>query len=250
MYKGKKIGVSVPAYNEEKLIGRVISTMPLFVDRIIVVDDNSTDLTCKIVSSFFSVYPDRLILICNERNLGAGGATLEGHRRSLAEGMDIMVVMDGDAQMDPDDLPAILEPLVSGRADYVKGNRFEGGEAWKNMPKIRFWGNIGLTLLNKITSGYWNVNDPQSGYTAITREAFEKLELKNIKPGYHFQNDMLVHLNIHNMRVEDVGIKAIYGIGEKSGFTTLWALFSFSRYMAARFFTGLMKSIFGMNFIF
>lgn len=241
MYKGKLIGVSVPSYNEEKLVGRVITTMPEFVDRIIVVDDCSRDNTAQVAQALQQQTGERLILIRHETNQGVGGAVLSGHRRGFQEGMDVMVVMAGDAQMSPDDLPAILDPVVEGRADYAKGNRFFNREAWTKMPRLRFFGNAGLSMLTKIVSGYWHVSDPQSGYTALSRQAFERLDLGNIRRGYHFENDMLIHMNVASLRVVDVPIQAVYGVGEKSGIRHLWAVFSFSWYLAGRFFWRLVE---------
>lgn len=235
MYKNKSIAVIVPAYNEEKLVGKVISTAPDFVDKIIVIDDASKDATSEVVHSYARQMPERVILICHETNKGVGGAILTGHKRALEEGMDIMVIMAGDAQMDPADLPAILDPVVEGIADFSKGNRFINGEAWLKMPRVRFFANAGLSFLNKFASGFWHISDPQCGYTAITAEALKKLDLDTIRADYHFENSMLIHLNMINARVEDVPIHAIYGIGEKSGINHVKALFSFSYFLFKAF---------------
>lgn len=235
MYRSKNIGVVVPCYNEENLIGKVITTMPDFVDRIIVVDDGSNDHTSEVVSSFLDDYPGRLILIRNDTNQGIGGAVVTGHRKALEESMDIVAVMAGDAQMDPEELSVILDPVVEGHADYAKGNRFINGEAWKYMPKIRYFANAGLSMLNKIAIGYWHVADPQCGFTAISRSALQKLDLEKLSTGYQFENSLLLMLNIHNQRVMDVPVRAIYGIGEKSGINHLWALLAFSIFLVRGF---------------
>jgi glycosyltransferase involved in cell wall biosynthesis len=235
MYKEKKIAVIVPAYNEEKLISKVITTMPEFVDKIYVIDDASDDQTFDIVNNFVTIFPDRICLIHHEKNIGVGGSILSGHKQAVLDGMDIMVVMAGDAQMDPADLTNILKPIVENKADFSKGNRFISGEAWKKMPKIRFYANAGLSFLNKFSSGYWQISDPQSGYTAITRTIFQKLDLNSIRLDYHFENSMLINLNMINARVTDVPIKAIYGIGEKSGINHLKALTSFSFFLFKSF---------------
>lgn len=235
MYQGKKIAVVVPAYNEEKLVARVIQTTPDFVDRIIVVDDASQDRTCHVVSELLPEYAGRLLLVQHTTNQGVGGAILSGHRKAIDEGMDVMAVMAGDAQMDPADLPAILDPVVENKADYSKGNRFINGQAWKHMPRVRYFANAGLSMLNKIAVGYWHISDPQCGYTAITRQALERIDFENLRRGYHFENSVLLALNIHQLRVVDVPIQAIYGIGEKSGINHLWALVSFSFYLLGSF---------------
>ena len=235
MYRDKKIAVVVPAYNEEKLVGQVISTMPDFVDAIIVVDDSSKDCTSDIVNAFVQKMPDRLCLIRHDKNQGVGGAIMTGHARAIELGMDVMAVMAGDAQMDPVDLSAVLDPLIDGEADYSKGNRFINGEAWRRMPRVRFYANAGLSLLNKFSSGYWHVSDPQCGYTAITSKIYQRLDLNSISKDYYFENAILIALNMVNARVVDVPIHAVYGIGEKSGINHLKALITFSFYLFKTF---------------
>jgi len=228
MYQDKVIAVVIPAYNEEKLVGRVIETMPEFVDHIIAVDDASEDQTLQVVESFLPRLQNRLLVIHHDTNQGVGAAIISGHQKALEIGADISVVMAGDAQMDPIDLPTLLDPVVSKLCDYSKGNRFFGGEAWKNMPRVRFFANAGLSMLNKIASGYWHIADPQCGYTAISSTALRKINLASIRKRYHFENSMLFHLNIENLKVMDVPIRAVYGIGESSGINEIWAFFSFA----------------------
>jgi len=220
MYKDKKIGVVVPAYNEEKLIGTVIKTIPDFVDSIIVVDDSSQDETVQIVQGYQSEN-DKIILIRHETNQGVGGAIISGYKKALELEIDLTAVMAGDGQMDPNDLQRIIEPVVSGEADYVKGNRLFRGESWKMIPHYRYLGNSILSLLTKIASGYWHIADFQSGYTAISSAALKRLNLDKIYKGYGMPNDMLIHLNINNFKVRDVSVKPVYNIGENSGIR-LW----------------------------
>lgn len=217
MYKGKKIAVVVPVYNEELLISRVIDTMPAFVDKIVVVDDASRDNTVGIVSEYVARTPDRVILIRHDDNQGVGGAIATGYKWCRDEEIDIAAVMAGDAQMDPADLPAILDPIVNGEADYTKGNRLVTGEAWETIPRVRYLGNAMLSLLTKVASGYWHVADSQSGYTAISLKALKTINPDNIFKRYGMPNDLLVRLNIYNFRVRDVTVRPIYGVGEKSG---------------------------------
>ena len=176
MYQHKKIAVVVPAYNEEKLIGRVIETVPRFVDRVYVIDDCSTDGTCEKAEAYLGDRADRQTRVCLLRhveNQGVGAAIVTGYKEAMADGMDVVAVMAGDGQMDPDDLPRVIEPVVLDHADYVKGNRLFTGEAWQKIPRYRYLGNATLSLLTKIASGYWHVADSQTGYTAISREALE-----------------------------------------------------------------------------
>ena len=216
MYKNHIIGVVVPAYNEEKLIAQTINAMPDFIDNIIIVDDASTDRTSPIVRDI-AITNNKIILISHEKNRGVGGAISTGYIWCRDHDVDIAVVMAGDGQMDPADLPALLEPMVKDHADYTKGNRLITGEAWKKIPRIRYLGNSILSFMTKIASGYWHVTDSQTGYTAINKKALHLLPIENIYPRYGMPNDFLVTLNIYNMRVKDVPVRPVYGIGEKSG---------------------------------
>jgi len=216
MYKNHIIGVVVPAHNEEKLIAQTINAMPDFIDNIIIVDDASTDRTSPIVRDI-AITNNKVILISHEKNRGVGGAISTGYIWCRDHDVDIAVVMAGDGQMDPADLPALLEPMVKDHADYTKGNRLITGEAWKKIPRIRYLGNSILSFMTKIASGYWHVTDSQTGYTAINKKALHLLPIENIYPRYGMPNDFLVTLNIYNMRVKDVPVRPVYGIGEKSG---------------------------------
>ena len=217
MYEGKTIAVVVPAYNEEKLIGRVLETMPDFVDLIIVVDDASTDQTLDIAASYRGLLGDRLVLLYHKENQGVGAAIVTGYQQALAREIDVTAVMAGDAQMDPADLGRVVAPVVRGEAEYVKGNRLFRGESWQMIPHYRYLGNAVLSLLTKIASGYWHIADSQSGYTAIARIALERLDLDHIYTRYGMPNDMLVKLNAGNFRVCDVSVRPVYYIGEISG---------------------------------
>src|SRR5215471_8917260 len=217
MYEGKTIAVVVPAYNEEKLIGRVLETIPDFVDLIIVVDDASTDQTLDIAASYRGLLGDRLVLLYHKENQGVGGAIVTGYQQALAREIDVTAVMAGDAQMDPADLGRVVAPVVRGEADYVKGNRLFRGESWQMIPHYRYLGNAVLSLLTKIASGYWHIADSQSGYTAIARIALERLDLNRIYKRYGMPNDLLVKLNVGNFRVRDVSVRLVYNIGEISG---------------------------------
>lgn len=216
MYKEKKIGVVVPCYNEETQIGIVIETMPDFIDKIVVVDDKSRDRTSEVVREYQAKQPEKIVLIRHEDNKGVGGAISSGYVWCRDNNMDVAVVMAGDAQMDPNDLPDLLDPVVEGKTDYSKGNRLITGEAWKKIPAVRYFGNAALTLMTKAASGYWHVTDSQTGYTALNRRALHLLPVEEIYSGYGMPNDFLVTLNIYDMRVTDVPINPLYGVGEKS----------------------------------
>ena len=215
MFDGKRIAAVVPAYNEEGAIARVLAAMPGLIDTIHVVDDCSTDRTAEVIRQAAGTDP-RVQPVFLSQNSGVGGAIEAGYRAALAAGADIAVVMGGDGQMDPAELPALLGPVADGSADYAKGNRLVMGDSWRQIPTERFIGNAALSFLTKIASGYWHVADSQSGYTAINRRALEALLEHGIYPRYGMPNDVLVKLNIHRMRVRDVPMRPVYGVGEQS----------------------------------
>lgn len=209
MYRGRSIGVVVPAYNEELLIAKVIQTMPDYVDRIYIIDDCSTDRTFKISAGYLSDY--RLKLMRHRTNKGVGAAIANGYRQALNDKIDIIAVMAGDHQMDPHQLSKLLDPLVEGAADYCKGDRLSNPALTKGMSRWRRSGNIILTRLTRVSSGYRKLQDPQNGYTAITRETLSHLDLNKIYPRYGYCNDLLAKLNVLGAIVADVSIPARYG---------------------------------------
>jgi len=227
MYRDKTIAVIVPAYNEEKLIERVCKSIPAFVDHIVVVDDASRDRTGEIVKTCQREEP-RITYIRHVKNEGVGGAIVTGYKWAKEKEINISVVMAGDAQMDPQDLPKLLDPVAAGETDYSKGNRLFTGEAWGIIPKTRYLGNAILSFLTKITSGYWHVADSQSGYGAVTSEVLKTIDLDSIYKRYGMPNDFLVRLNVYHFRVRDVAVKPIYGIGERSGIKIYRVVFTLS----------------------
>jgi len=211
---GQRVAVVVPAHDEEKLIAETIRSIPGFVDRVLVVDDASRDGT---VAAVRGLGDPRVELIVHERNLGVGAAIITGYKRALEERIDVTAVMAADAQMDPGDLETLVAPVARREVDYAKANRLFTGQAWEVIPRYRYLGNAFLSLMTKIASGYWHVADSQSGYTAISLEMLELLDLDRIYQRYGFPNDMLVHLNVWNARVRDYPSRPIYGVGERSG---------------------------------
>jgi glycosyltransferase involved in cell wall biosynthesis len=227
MYRDKTIAVIVPAYNEEKLIGKVLKTIPPFIDHIVVVDDASLDQTGEIVKAHQKEDP-RIVYIEHMRNEGVGGAIITGYKWAKDNEIYISVVMAGDAQMDPKDLPLLLDPVADGEVDYSKGNRLFTGKAWRVIPKARYLGNAILSFLTKIASGYWHVADSQSGYGAVTLEVLKTIDLDTIYKRYGMPNDFLVRLNVYHFRVRDVSVNPIYGIGEQSGIRIYKVVFTLS----------------------
>jgi glycosyltransferase involved in cell wall biosynthesis len=216
MYRNATVSVVVPAHNEEHRLAGVLDGIPVWVDRVVIVDDGSTDGTAAVAREAAGRDPARTELVQLGRNGGVGAAIEAGYRRALEHGADVAVVMGGDGQMNPEELPALLEPVVTGEADYAKANRFLRGDAWRDIPRVRLLGNAALSLLTKIASGYWHVADSQSGYTAASREALAYLVREGLYPRYGVPNDILVKLNIGDFHVTDVPMRAVYGVGERS----------------------------------
>lgn len=204
----------MPAYNEEGAIGRAVASMPALVDHLIVVDDASADATAERAAQ---AAVGSCEVLRHERNRGVGAAIVTGYRRALELGFDAVVVMAGDGQMDPADLPALVAPVAAGEADYAKGNRFRHPDVWKVMPRARLLGNIALSLVTKLTAGYLHVFDSQCGYTAIHRHALTRIELDRVFARYGYPNDLLARLHSAGMRVVDVAVRPVYGPQWKSG---------------------------------
>lgn len=228
MYNGLRVAVVVPAFNEEALIGRTVSTLPDLVDHVIVVDDASADATAEKARA---AGDDRVEVIIHQRNQGVGGAILSGHRRAIEMGADVSVVMAGDAQMDPDHLPALLDPIAAGGYDFAKADRFFDFGSYEGMPRTRVIGNIVVGFLAKAATGYWHLFDPLNGYTAVRTAALRRLPLDRIRRDYSFECDLLVYLNIIHAKGKDIPVPAVYG-EERSGIRLfragrklLWALF-------------------------
>ena len=213
MYRTLSVAVIIPAFNEERAIAHTIRSVPDFVDHIVVVDDASEDATTQVAVACERSFE----IVRHPRNHGVGAAIVTGYRRALALDMDVAVVMAGDGQMDPRDLPALLDPIADGRADYSKGNRFGHGDVWREMPKSRLVGNVVLSFATKLTSGYWHVFDSQCGYTAINRRALTGIDLDRVFSRYGYPNDVLARLHAAGMRVADVPVRPIYGPDWHSG---------------------------------
>jgi len=222
MFRGKRIAVVVPAYNEARLVCSAIERVPSFVDHVVVVDDASTDGTPGVIAR--RVRRPGLEYVRHEINRGVGGAIVTGYARGLAAGADVVAVMAGDAQMDPADLPRLLAPVVEGGADYAKGDRLSFPGVFRAMPLFRFVGNHALSVLTRFASGYRDVRDSQCGYTAVSRGALARLDLEALYGRYGFPNDLLAHLHTVGARVVQVPVRPIYG-EEVSGISWFTALF-------------------------
>jgi glycosyltransferase involved in cell wall biosynthesis len=215
MYKNKKIAVIVPAMNEEALLPATLKGIPSFVDRIIVINDGSTDRTLDIINDF-QKKSRKIIVINHEVNQGLGQSLIDGYLSSRDDALlDYTAVMAGDNQMHPDDLKILLDRIIEKDLDYVKGNRLLHAEVLERMPRYRLLGNSVLTILTKFATGYYNIMDPQCGYTVIKNTSLAKIPIHHMKKGFGYNADLLCMLNIQGCKVDDVEIRPVYGM-EKS----------------------------------
>ena len=215
----------IPAYRVQDTIEAVLQDLPDYIKHIIVVDDASPDSTADLVADL-AQKDIRLTLIRHSQNQGVGGAMITGFRKALELGAQIVIKLDGDGQMDPAHIPALVTPLILGKADYTKGNRFRDFASLRNMPFIRRVGNLGLSFLTKAATGYWNIFDPTNGYFAIRAEVLEQLPLDQIDKRYFFETSLLANLYLINALVLDVPIPARYG-SEMSHLSIRRSLFEF-----------------------
>lgn len=222
MYQGLRLAVVVPAFNEEHKIKAVLDGMPAYIDHVLVVDDGSADETAAVA---MAVPRGGLEVLRHSKNLGVGAAVATGYRRALELRCDVALVMAGDGQMDPRDVPVLLQPILAGRADYVKGNRFADREVWRAMPATRLIGNIGLSLLTRVASGYRDLFDSQCGFTAATRGVLLAVDLHALFPRYGYPNDLLARLWVAGARVVDVPVRPIYGPAWRSGISLRTAVY-------------------------
>ena len=208
-----KIHVVIPAYKVQDHILALLPRIGSEVEKIWVVDDFCPNKSGELVSK--KSKDKRVSVIFNQENLGVGGAVTVGYRAAMAAGAEVVVKLDGDGQMYPEDIPALVKPILLGEADYTKGNRFDSLDDLYQMPRIRIFGNAALSLWSKMSSGYWSVTDPTNGFTAIHRAVLQRVELEKLSKRFFFESDMLFRLNIAGAVVEDVALPARYG-SEKS----------------------------------
>jgi dolichol-phosphate mannosyltransferase len=219
------ITVVIPCYNVSRHIENVIKNLPQEVEWIIAVNDVSKDDTGNVLLKLKENYK-KLIVIEHATNQGVGGAMITGYKRSLELDSDITIKIDGDDQMDSSNIPMLIKPLIEGKADYTKGNRFRDFKALKQMPAIRRMGNLGLSFLIKAASGYWNIFDPNNGFIAINRDTLRSLNFEKIYKRYFFESSMLIELYYSNAVITEIPMKARYG-DEKSSLSVTRTLFGF-----------------------
>lgn len=203
-----KIAVVIPCYKVLAHIESVVAAIPSYVEKIYVVDDQCPEGSGQWVQEH--IVDQRLTVLFHELNQGVGGAVMTGYRAAAADGMDIVVKIDGDGQMDPELIRKFTSPIERGEADYTKGNRFYRLESLQGMPPARLFGNAVLSFITKLSSGYWNLMDPTNGYTAIHTSIVRELPLDKISKRYFFESDMLFRLGTVRAVVRDIPMHAVY----------------------------------------
>lgn len=241
---GARVGVVIPAYRVAAQIESVVRGIPPWVHAILVVDDKSPDDTAERVTRLAD---PRVTLIRHDANQGVGGAMHSGFAEALRQGLDVVVKMDGDGQMDPSYLPALVQPLVDGRADMVKCNRYWSRASLQEMPVVRLIGNAGLGFLVKMASGYWNVFDPANGFIAVRGPLLERIDLARLPRRFFFESGFLIELGIQRAVVLDVPMTARYG-DEHSSLKPMRILFEFPPRLLAGFFRRLFWRYFVHDF--
>tara|TARA_Y100000588_G_scaffold303835_1_gene326448 strand:+ start:3325 stop:4302 length:978 start_codon:yes stop_codon:yes gene_type:complete len=217
MHLNQTVAVVVPAFKEELQITGVIQTMPDYVDLIVVVDDASPapDRTCEIVENLAGG-DSRIVLVARPENGGVGAAIEDGYREAVRRDADVIGVMAGDGQMDPNELIRLVAPVAEGRCDYAKGNRYNLQSNWSEIPRVRKIGSIILSFMTRIATGYWSIGDSQNGYAVSSRPLTEQFLRRGIYPRYGVPNDLLLTAAINSAVVMDVPMDPVYGVGEES----------------------------------
>jgi len=221
-----RIAVVIPCFKVENHIWDVVRGIPSYVQMIVLVNDCSPDGTPALIDQIAGEYDQRVVALHHPVNQGVGGATMTGMRYAYNNKADIVVKMDGDGQMDPEYLPGLLLPIIRGQADFTKGNRFASSDVLKKMPMIRLIGNSGLSFLNRLASGYWNILDPTNGYFAMRSELVVKFSERALDKRYFYESSQLIELGICRAVVQDVPMRTIYG-EEVSGLSARKALLEF-----------------------
>lgn len=239
------IAVIIPCYKVGEAVFSLIQQIGPEVTHIIVVDDACPQKTGERVKE--RIHDPRVEVIIHDKNLGVGGAVITGYQHALQIGSTLAVKVDGDGQMDPESIPDLITPILMGLCDYTKGNRFFDIEFLQGMPKGRLFGNAMLSLLNKITSGYWNLMDPTNGFTAIETRVLALLPLHKMEQRYFFEMDMLYHLGIIRAVVGDIPIPARYG-DEVSNLDIRLVLRQFPAKLLTRFFKRVFYNYFLRDF--
>jgi glycosyltransferase involved in cell wall biosynthesis len=210
MIRGQHLTIVIPCYNEAKLIGKTVTTLPAFVDAVMLVDDYSKDDTLTVMKEL-QKSDKRLTIVRNDVNRGVGYSVVHGFRNALETKTNLIMVMAGDAQCDPAYIEPMVAALIEGDLDYVKANRFKHREALLQMPAFRRIGNIFITLLTKFATGYYTIFDSQNGFGVFRRSILEAIDLGGIGRRYDYESTLLIELSIAGAKISDVPVPAIYG---------------------------------------
>lgn len=209
-----RVAVVIPSFKVTRHVLAVIERIGPEVEKVYVVDDCCPDGSGQLVEA--QCVDPRVTVLRHTKNQGVGGAVITGYCAAIADGMDIVVKVDGDGQMDPALIPQLVAPILLGEADYTKGNRFFSPESLAGMPAVRLIGNAGLSFLTKLSSGYWDVLDPTNGYTAIHAKVADVLPLDKLAKRYFFESDLLFRLNTVRAVVADIPMFSVYGEEESN----------------------------------
>ncbi|WP_210558239.1 MULTISPECIES: glycosyltransferase family 2 protein [unclassified Pseudomonas] len=205
----KKIAVVIPSFRVRSHVLNVINKIGPEVEKIYVIDDCCPEQSGDFVEQ--NCKDERVKVLRHIENQGVGGAVMTGYQAAIDDGMDIIVKVDGDDQMEPHLIPNFTAPILAGEADYTKGNRFFDLEEIRAMPKMRLFGNSVLSFMTKVSSGYWDLFDPTNGFTAIHSDVAKHLPFKKISRRYFFETDILFRLNTLRAVVMDIPMDAKYG---------------------------------------
>jgi dolichol-phosphate mannosyltransferase len=208
------IAVVIPSYKVKRHVLGVIERIPPIVSQVWVVDDACPEGSGDFVEA--NCTDPRVRVVRLAKNGGVGAAVMAGYRAAVSAGAGIIVKIDGDGQMPPARIPQFVTPIQQGLADYTKGNRFYDPESLAEMPRVRLFGNLVLSFLTKLSSGYWQVVDPTNGYTAIDARLVRRLPLDKIATRYFFESDLLFRLGTVRAVVLDVPMHAEYPHAESS----------------------------------
>lgn len=220
-----KIHAVIPCYKSESIAPKVVFECLKYVDKVICVDDNCPNQTGKYIEK--SIKDDRVVVIFHKYNRGVGGATKTGINYALKNNAEIIIKIDSDGQMPPSLIPELIKPLLENRAEFTKGNRFRNPDVIIKMPLIRLVGNIGLSFLTKLSTGYWELFDPTNGFIAMTKKTIDRIPFSKVDNRYFFETDLLFRLSLTDTLVSEISMPSHYSI-EKSSLLPFLELFNFS----------------------
>ncbi|AUC14578.1 hypothetical protein BTO06_05250 [Tenacibaculum sp. SZ-18] len=242
-----KIAIVIPYYNASKQITRVVSKIPNWIASVIIIDDCGNEILPE--NKVREALADQIdfIILKNDRNLGVGGATKKGFKYAIDNYLDIVIKVDADDQMDLNYLPNLLKPLIENKSLISKGNRFKDLKALRNMPTARKFGNLGLSFLMKVATGYWHNFDPTNGFLAIKIEILREIDFSKLHNRYYFETSLLAELYFQEAKIIDIPMPAIYG-DEKSNMNIFKMFFSFSKNLTVTFGKRIIKRYFLYDF--